>query len=200
VEHRSLGPVQAICYHFYQSWDFRCRQLKSNIGFDARLRFWKNKGMRRNLLPHTMYTFIYMQAQAQAQNTGLDLLQSWWHFLCCRDTADWNTVAGSLSYLWALSRNFMWRTIKASVEDQLQLLPQRSLMNVLSFSPVERFMYSKLHKECVSSMTSFLASSSLEAAMRPLLRLRQMCCHPQISRMLGLVPTICALIVCEYLL
>ena len=84
------------------------------------------------------------------------------------------------------------RNCKASVD--LGLPPQRVVTHALRFSSIERHWYAKQHRECADSAREALAllrkegagaaakaERALEKLSKPLLRLRQACCHPQLG-------------------
>ena len=88
----------------------------------------------------------------------------------------------------------LWRNSKRSVESELRLPPNTAVTHELRFSSIERHFYSKQHGECVSEAQAALraarargawngaaAERALERLAKPLLRLRQACCHPQLG-------------------
>jgi E3 ubiquitin-protein ligase SHPRH len=82
----------------------------------------------------------------------------------------------------AFFRDFMWRNTKSHVEDEISIPPQEDEITRLNFSAIEGHFYDKLYQECrelyehsqIDTKKQLLLESSL-------LRLRQSCCHPQIT-------------------
>ena len=79
-------------------------------------------------------------------------------------------------------RNFMWRNTKFHVEDEISIPPQEDEITRLNFSAIEEHFYDQLYQECRElyehSQTDTKKQSLFESS---LLRLRQSCCHPQIT-------------------
>ncbi|CAK4095146.1 unnamed protein product [Aphanomyces euteiches] len=73
----------------------------------------------------------------------------------------------------------MWRNQKQDVVDQINLPPQKVQRTWLTLSSIESHFYNQQLNEC----TKHRDTSDLTAGMlNSLLRLRQVCCHPQIGR------------------
>ncbi|CAG2112442.1 unnamed protein product, partial [Medioppia subpectinata] len=92
-------------------------------------------------------------------------------------------------------RKCFWRTSKQEVWDQLGIPAQTSTIARLQFSPVEQHFYSRQHSECKQKFTEKMVRfSNLDVklkeldkktaniVMKPMLSLRQACCHPQAVR------------------
>eukprot|EP01117_Protostelium_nocturnum_P016721 TRINITY_DN6684_c0_g1_i4.p1 TRINITY_DN6684_c0_g1~~TRINITY_DN6684_c0_g1_i4.p1 ORF type:complete len:1574 (+),score=500.65 TRINITY_DN6684_c0_g1_i4:183-4904(+) len=91
----------------------------------------------------------------------------------------------SKELLYSLCKKIMWRNSKKNVEDELELPPQTEKCIFLRFSPVEKYFYGKLKEECKSELdrltkkmsNTFMRKREYEKAIKPLLKLRQACCH-----------------------
>ena len=93
----------------------------------------------------------------------------------------------------------LWRTAKADVAHELGLPPQHQNTSSLQFSAIERHFYTRQHAECSNRAKSAISAEVLSQAAQglaeerrltaaeekkllfPLLRLRQACCHPQVT-------------------
>ncbi|GJQ74764.1 hypothetical protein Trydic_g21610 [Trypoxylus dichotomus] len=85
----------------------------------------------------------------------------------------------------------LWRTSKLDVEDQINIPQQTVVEHWLDFSDVEMFFYQREHNLCskefltrlkemdLNMLLCSLNKSILKKLMRPLLALRQACCHHQ---------------------
>ena len=116
------------------------------------------------------------------------------------DTDAWRAVIGAkmargdgdgaAQSLALVLRPLLWRSSRVDVADELALPPQAALLTRLKLSPLERHFYAQQHSRCAADAARSLAGDSsdtplavatLRAVMRPLLRLRQACDHPQIG-------------------
>src|SRR5699024_3292350 len=85
-----------------------------------------------------------------------------------------------------------WRTPKAEVENQITAGKVTYLTELLTFSQIERDLYLKEASTCNSSILEKLRTYSLDTKLSDLsssvqsclinlaLKLRQICCHPEI--------------------
>jgi E3 ubiquitin-protein ligase SHPRH len=80
-------------------------------------------------------------------------------------------------------KRLMWRTTKKDVLHEINLPLQEEETIFLRFSPVEAYFYKKQHEECFNELSSLLVKrfQKKEKLIKPLLRLRQACCHPQVG-------------------
>ncbi|KAL9252503.1 E3 ubiquitin-protein ligase SHPRH-like protein [Drosera capensis] len=85
---------------------------------------------------------------------------------------------GAMEFTHSLFRHLMWRSSKLLVADGLQLPPQEEWLSWLSFSPVEEHLYQRQHETCTDHAKS---SKDSRLLLNSLLKLRQVCCHPQVG-------------------
>jgi len=114
-----------------------------------------------------------------------------WRAVVGSRLADATTPNGSVTRLLAdTMRPFFWRTSRAEVAHELGVPPQAALLTRLSLSPLEQHFYEQQHDTCAAAAarvlagdgsTTVLRAQTARAAMRPLLRLRQACDHPQVG-------------------
>lgn len=93
----------------------------------------------------------------------------------------------------------MWRTSKSDVLDQLNIPEQQHKLRWIDFGAVEEHFYRRTQEECVEQFRQVIGRlipnqaqhalkleqldrQTLEQLLRPLLKLRQACCHPQLVR------------------
>ena len=101
------------------------------------------------------------------------------------------------TFLGNLLSQFMWRSSKSDVQEEINVPPQSDITYRLKFSATERHFYELQKNECKSVAAKILdkmkdASEqiderSIEKIATPLLRLRQACCHPQVGTF-GITP------------
>ncbi|CAB3388448.1 Hypothetical predicted protein [Cloeon dipterum] len=114
-------------------------------------------------------------------------VDKWWQVL-----VQGPFLAGDPEPLCRLICPLMWRTLKVDVLEQIQLPPQTEQVHWVNFSPVEEHFYRRQHVECANAVLERLAQhatlevrlqtldkEALDKLLRPLLHLRQACCHPQ---------------------
>ncbi|KAA8533961.1 hypothetical protein F0562_031478 [Nyssa sinensis] len=58
--------------------------------------------------------------------------------------------AGAMRFAHKFFKQFMWRSSKTHVADELQLPPQEECLSWLSFSPIEKHFYQRQHETCVN--------------------------------------------------
>ena len=108
--------------------------------------------------------------------------QYWWKtaiLLPCKT----GQPPGGRARLLGLLRRIMWRTSKCDVLGiELELPPQILHKWEPEFSPVEQYYYDKLRSECLAECRKRELSGCEEQEIGlPLVRLRQVCCHPQVG-------------------
>jgi len=104
---------------------------------------------------------------------------------------------GECEPLFQLAAKSMWRTKKSDVIEQIQIPKQTEYITFLQFSAVEQHFYRREHKSCAEKIQNELAEryeemdelnlnnlskQSTTSLLRPLLSLRQACCHPAVVR------------------
>jgi E3 ubiquitin-protein ligase SHPRH len=102
---------------------------------------------------------------------------------------------GATSRLHSLLRRIMWRNSKVDVEAELGLPPRTDVVRHLKFAEVEGYLYSKRRDECEFKISSIIekcggdmsriSQSDMKKLIYSLLRLRQVCCHPQLGSRTG---------------
>ncbi|KAK1270856.1 hypothetical protein QJS04_geneDACA005805 [Acorus gramineus] len=112
---------------------------------------------------------------------------------------------GAMGFTHKFFKQFMWRSSKLHVYDELQLPPQEECISWLTLSPVEAHFYQKQHESCMRCAHEVIEGSKNEIYMGQLpsgynglpdilpshnelskllcslLKLRQACCHPQVG-------------------
>ena len=104
---------------------------------------------------------------------------------------------GAKEFLGNLLSQFMWRSSKSDVQQEINVPPQSDITYRLKFSATERHFYELQKRECKSVAAKILdqmkdASKqiderTLKKLQHLLLRLRQACCHPQVGTF-GITP------------
>eukprot|EP01135_Chromosphaera_perkinsii_P007734 Nk52_evm23s967 gene=Nk52_evmTU23s967 len=99
--------------------------------------------------------------------------------------------------LYSFLDGLLWRTVKDDVSHELYIPEQNDYLQQLDFLPVEAHFYRKQHEQCSEAAMvvlnrlwrqlrgkedSILSYDSAKKLIRPLLKLRQACCHPQIGK------------------
>lgn len=97
-------------------------------------------------------------------------------------------------FVYQLFRRLMWRNTKEDVREEVRLPRQHQHTTLLPFSTVEAHFYRKQHEECTavlqrkladyfssSPSSSHWSAHSLGKILHPVLKLRQVCCHPQVG-------------------
>ncbi|XP_059483639.1 E3 ubiquitin-protein ligase SHPRH [Neocloeon triangulifer] len=111
----------------------------------------------------------------------------WWNVL-----VQGPFITGNPIPLCELICPLMWRTAKVDVLDQINIPPQVEEIHWINFSPIEEHFYRRQHVECgkmvlgrISQQPSLdlrlqsLPKDVLDKILKPLINLRQACCHPQ---------------------
>ena len=118
-------------------------------------------------------------------------VEAWWKQALCLPY-----VRGRGDKLEAFLAQFLWRTVKKDVLDQIDVPHQSEIVHQLQFSPVEEHFYRRQHIECAQDVQrkigrfalkpeqtlSQLDRKSLAQILQPIVKLRQACCHPQIVK------------------
>ncbi|KAK7492086.1 hypothetical protein BaRGS_00016750, partial [Batillaria attramentaria] len=117
-------------------------------------------------------------------------VQQWWRVLL------WEPFChGIQEPMHEALASVLWRTAKKDVLYQIDLPQQTEEVTWLTFSPVEDHFYRHLYQKCfseamknlggrtdLSTKLNTLDRRTVATLLRPLLNLRQACCHPQAVR------------------